>query len=365
MRTLDRYIIREISIPIIFALYILVFLFIIADVFDNLYEIINNEIPFYDIFLYYANLIPFAVVQTISWATFLGTLYLFATFAHNNEIIAMKAAGLNMTKIASPILFLGLIIGVLTFVINDRIVPHTFQKAESLRKEKFEIKAEKTRPSIIHNSTLLSDNRQYYVKEFDTKNNTMHDIRIHVLSADNRVKQKIIAQDAQYKNNQWVFETVSIYYLDRKGRIVGDPEIYEQKFFEEFTEKPSDFIAASFDEAFLSSKELEHHIERLKDNGLNVKTELASFHHKRALPWQSLVIMFITIPVLGRSGNSRRGLCKKSILMCLLLVLAYHILASIGLALGKSGFLLPVISAWIANIICISISITLFEKSNY
>ncbi|MFH1384444.1 MAG: LptF/LptG family permease, partial [Candidatus Omnitrophota bacterium] len=134
--------------------------------------------------------------------------------------------------------------------------------------------------------------------------------------------------------------------------------------FPEFIEKPRDFIEASIDSTLLSSKKLEAHIKRLKDNGLSVTDELAAFHHKRAFPWQSLVIMFITIPFLGRTGNVRESLAKK-ILLCLICVLSYHVFSAVFLALGKSGILFPFVSAWLASFLFTVGGICFFEKANY
>ncbi len=365
MRILDKYILKEITIPILFCLYVLVFLFLIADLFDNLYEIINNKTPLIDIITYYLYLIPFAIVQTISWATLLGTIYLFTSFTRHNEIIAMKACGLKITKIAGPILFLGIIIGVVTFIINDRIVPKTFHAALNIKKEKIDINSTTVNTShILKNTTLLSNNRQYFIKNYYTKNNRMEDIRIHFLNNDNLVEKKIVAQKAEWINNKWIMYGLSIYHLDKNGRIIGNPEVSLKQSFPELTERPQDFIEASFDSSFLSSKELENYIKRLKDNGLNANPEYSALHNKRSFPWQSLVIMFMIIPLLGRTGTVRAGFAK-NILLCLILVFVYHVLSAVSIALGSSGILLPFISAWLANFIFTTGGIIFLEKANY
>jgi lipopolysaccharide export system permease protein len=364
MRILDKYILREISLPIIFCLYTLVFLFLIADLFDHLYEIMNNKPALKDVMLYYANLIPFAFVQMVSWATFLGTLYLFFTFTRHNEIIAMKACGLKMTKIAAPILFLGLILSVVTFVINDRIVPKTFKESERILKQKIELSSTDKYDDKITNTTLLSNNKQYFVRFFEAETNTMEDIRIHLLDEENRVKDKIMAKQGKWINNKWIFTEVSIHHLDTRGKIIGKPEVFESRTFDEITETPKDFIEASLDSTFLSSKELKRYVSKLKENGLNTNTISAELHFKQAFPWQCLVIMLFTIPFLSRTGNMRRGMVK-NIIVCLLIVAGYHILTAISVALGHSGILFPFISAWLSNIIFTIGGLLFFEHANY
>jgi len=366
MRIIDKYILKEIALPILFSLYVLVFLFIIADLFDNLYEIINNHTPLVDVLFYYLNLIPFAFVQTISWATFLGTVYLFTTFSRHGEVTAMKACGLKITDIAAPILFLGLIIGVVTFVVNDRLVPTTFHTALNIKKEKIDFSKGKGKNKVqgIRNATLLSNNRQYFIKQLDAKAKQMKDIRIHLLDDENFVRYKIVAQKGEWIEGHIVLEGVSIYHLDQQGRLIGEPEVSPSKCFPNLSEKPEDFVEASFDTMFLSSKKLANHIERLKNNDLPVMAEYTALHHKRAYPWQSLVIMIITIPFLGRTRNVRHGLAK-NVLLCLILVFCYHVISAIFLALGNKGILFPFMSAWLANGSFTMSGVLLFEQANH
>jgi len=364
MRILDKYILKEISLPIVFCLYTLVFLFLIADLFDHLYEIMNNKPAFTDVILYYLNLIPFAFVQMVSWATFLGTLYLFFNFTRHSEIIAMKACGLKMTKIAAPVLFLGLILSVIAFVVNDRLVPKTFKEAEQILKQKIELSSEATFGDKITNTTLLSNNRQYFLRFFEPQTNTMEDVRIHFLDGNNRVKDKIMAKKGEWINNLWVFTEVSIHHLDPRGKIIGKPEVFKSKSFDEITETPKEFIEASIDSTFLSSKELEKHVLKLKENGLNTNSVSTELHFKRAFPWQCFVIMLFTIPFLSRTGNIRRGMVK-NIVVCLIIVAGYHIIAAISVALGHSGVLYPFISAWLANIAFTISGLLFFEQANY
>lgn len=344
----------------------LIFLFLIADLFDHLYEIMNNKPPFTDILIYYANLIPFAFVQMISWATFLGTLYLFFSFTRHSEIIAMKACGLKMTKIAAPVLFLGLIISVITFVVNDRIVPQTYKKAESILKEKIELTSDqRSKNKVITNTTLLSNNNQYFIRFFYPEENRMEDIRIHKLSTQNNsVKEKITAKKGLWVNNEWQLYDVSIHYLDSRGKIIKKPDIYEKTTLPYLTEKPADFIDASTDNIFLSSKELEKQVKKLKANDLNATSASAELHLKRAFPWQCFVIMLFTIPFLSKTGNIRRGMIK-NIITCLLIVGAYHVTTAIASALGHSGVIFPFLSAWLSHIIFSIGGILFFENANY
>lgn len=365
MRKLDKHLLRELIVPLAFSAYIIIFLFLVGDLFDNLSEIINNNTPIKDIIKYYAYLIPFAYVQTIPWATFFSIVYVFLNLKRNHEIIAMKACGLKITQIAAPIFFLGIAIGVVTFTINDKVVPYTYSQAEIIRKEKIEHKSSGTKEKTLKHTTLVSGNRQYFIKKIDPTTDTLKDIRIHILEDKEKyVEKRISAQTANWVNDHWVLKDVAIHNLDRNGRIIGEPINLDEKTFEIIKESPKDFYDANFDSEFLSTTELKKHIKRLESNGLNVNPEKAALHSKLALPWQSLVIMIITIPLLSQTANIRRN-AAKNVLLCLIAVVSYHVVSAISLAIGTSGFLIPSISAWFANIGFTMFGLFSMDKANY
>ena len=65
MRVLDRYLIRELFVPILICSITLVFLVLIADLFDNLDSLLKNQTPLWFVFRYYLMLTPYAFTQTV------------------------------------------------------------------------------------------------------------------------------------------------------------------------------------------------------------------------------------------------------------------------------------------------------------
>ena len=104
MKVIDRYLTRELTVPILYSCICLICLILIADLFDNLDEILHHRTLFKFILEYYLAMIPYAYVQTIPWAAWIGTLFLLVNLGLHNETLAMKAAGLKITTIVKPIL---------------------------------------------------------------------------------------------------------------------------------------------------------------------------------------------------------------------------------------------------------------------
>ena len=184
MRTLDRYIIRELIIPILFCSCSLIFLILIADVFDNLDDMLRNQTSVQYIFQYYLAMLPISFIQTISWACLLGTIYLLVHFNHHSEILAMKAAGLSISTIVRPILFVGFMIGIVAFIVSDKIVPKAYLIADNIRTTKIEIKddgKEKTK-TLNHITYTSKEGRVFYIESFDSLRNRLENIVVFLLA---------------------------------------------------------------------------------------------------------------------------------------------------------------------------------------
>lgn len=350
MKILDRYIIRELVIPIVLCSASLIILFLIADIFDNLDEILRNKTGMSHVLNYYLNLIPIGFSQTIPWATFLGTVFLLTHFNRHNEILAMKSVGLSVESIMIPIVYVGLVIGVLTFVVNDRVVPFTFLKAQDIRHSQFETNAPKKTGLTLHDVTYFSpDNRIFYLQSFDTQENKAKNMIVVFMNAHKKVERKFIAKEAVFHKGLWHLKRVTSYDMNEQGKIVGEPVTFAEKDFTEVKVTPQDLIETSRESIFLSYKELKSQIEKLAKHQFKLDSEKVELANKLASPWYNLIMILITVPLLA--GTAKRKAFALSLCVCLGIVLGFHLTNAIAQALGKSGILYAPLAAWLANLI--------------
>lgn len=366
MKILDRYLTRELLVPIICCTVTLVFLILIADLFDNLDDLITNKTPISTILTYYANLAPYAFSQIISWSTWLGTVFLLVSFGLNNETVAMKAAGLKISTIVRPVLFLGFLIGIISFLVNDRVVPHTYKKAIELLENEITSKAgaEDQKEEVLKNLTFFSGgSRLVYLRKFYPKKNEVKDVIILWLDrTEKNTRQKMIAQSGKWDGQKWLFESVLEYQMDSQGRILGEPKNFASKSYPEIELRPEDLVNSARDAMLLTYKELKANIHQLQENGVNVDAEKVELHFRLASPWQGLVMMLIAIPLLAPTRNRRA--VAASVLACVGLVFVYHVAGAIGVALGKAGKIFPFLSAWSGNILFVIGSLFTIDRAN-
>lgn len=366
MKTFDRYLIRELSFPVFYCSLSLVFLILIADLFNNLDDVLRLKTPLLTILKYYASLIPFALTQTIAWAAWLGTVFLLVSFGFHNETLAMKAAGLKITTIVKPIFFFGFLLGIVTFLINDKVVPRTSKIASEIRETRM-MPLEKRRPKSknLENVTYSSStDLLYYFRSFSPREERVEGAVILWLGQKNQSsRRKMLAQKGVWKEGQWIFEGVTEYSMDSRGRILGEPTSLPTKIYPEITFTPKELALASTDQSFLTHRELKFNIQKLRENGVRISSELVDLHYRLSAPWQGLVMMIIAIPFLAKTSS--RKVIALNVLFCLGVIFAYHVTGAVGVAMGKAGKVFPFLSAWAGNIVFAGAALAHIDKANY
>lgn len=348
MKILDRYLIKHFLVPTIICTLALIFLVLIADVFDNLDEFIKNQVTIRQALRYYLNLIPYVFIQIIQWSSFLGILYLIVTFNLNNELTAMKVSGLEMTKIVRPLVFVGFMIGIFTFLVGDRLVPITYRISKQIQEERIERKKLKKERKVFTNITYYgSGNKLYYAKTLDMSKNKLRDFIILWLDENKKTRKKVTAREAIWNGEVWELKHVTEFEVMTNNQAIDQPTSYDAKLYPEILETPQDFYRSAAETRFIPYRELKEHLKKLKENGLKPYAESVDLNERLASPWNALVVMFICLPILAKTAT--RKAIAMNVLVALLLVFCFHVVTALFLALGKSGKFPPFISAWIAN----------------
>src|SRR5262245_51787361 len=77
-------------------------------------------------------LIPSTLPYTIPATTLFATCVVYGRLAHDNEILAIKSAGINVLRVVWPGVFLGLLMSGLTLGLYYRVIPYTHHRMRSM-----------------------------------------------------------------------------------------------------------------------------------------------------------------------------------------------------------------------------------------
>src|SRR6266404_1377126 len=129
MRLLDRYLLREMLLPLGFCLCGFLLLWIFSDIFTELEEFQRSKLHAGDVAEYYLVITPEFLVTVLPIALLLALLYTLTNHSRHNEITAMRAAGLSLWRLCIPYMAVGLVAGAVLFVLNEFCVPDAAESA--------------------------------------------------------------------------------------------------------------------------------------------------------------------------------------------------------------------------------------------
>jgi len=366
MRILDRYITKSIASIFIYTILIFCFLYILIDVTSQLDEFIDRKIPIDILVKYYISYFPIILSQPISSvACLIAVLFTFSNLNNSNEIIAMRASGLSFWKITKPAILFGLIVSMMVFWVNERLVPQATEVTQKIRNENMVLLVDRLRKKRekIKNLTFYGlKNRLYFIDMFDPDTDELHGITIIEYDEDQNIKQKIIALKGIWTGLSWKFincqiEIFSKTNLNTRLKI----KVHEEKLMD-IKETPNDFLQQRLNVSSMNILQLKDYIDRFSRSGAtkalnNMRVDL---HQKIAYPFGNFVIVLIGLP-FALMIRSRKGGTFISIGVALILGFLYYVANAVALAFGKGGLFPPIISAWSVPLLFTIVAIVIIE----
>ena len=343
LKILDRYIIKEVMSFVALAVAALTIMLIVRTLFELTDMLINKKVALLYVVQLLFYRLPAFLVLTFPMSLLASSELAIGRLSTDGEITAMRAAGISLRRIVIPFIIAALVISILSFLINDYIVPEANHISQNIIREIVLKKG----PSYIRRNVFFRDaeNRYFYVNRFDEKNMVMQDIMIYELNREN-FSRTITAKKGMWVTDTWKLENGTIYNYDEKGKIT-----YEMSF------ATMDIIVKEDLEKFfknqrtpqeMSSKELKQQINILQQAGADTKNLEVDLHMKYSIPFTGLIFVLLGVP-LGL--QVKRGGKATGIIISIVLVLVYYILLSTTRSFGRGGMLTPVLAAWLPNII--------------
>ncbi|MBU1853224.1 MAG: LptF/LptG family permease [Candidatus Omnitrophica bacterium] len=351
MRILDKYITKSFLPPFFYCLFLFIFLYIIIDLFGHLDEILKYSVPILILQEYYLSILPFILIHTIPVAALISTIYGISTMNKHDEILAMRAAGINIFRILSPYIYIGLLLSLIVFVISEKLVPISMKNALSIKKNYIEKEGQNTNKREINNIALYGkDDRLIFIKSYDIHDNIAKGITILHQDKNSNVVEKMNAQEGEWIEAKWEFLNILIYKLDEKGMVEGDPLFFKKKSIK--MEGPKELLSKGTNYEFMNVKDISNYIDNFSNASPDIIDKLqVNMHQKISFPFTSLILILIGA---GSSIKIKRGGKIAAIMgmgMSITIAFIYYALMATCIALGKGGILIPSLSAHLANIV--------------
>ena len=360
MKLIDKYLLKTLMVPLTYCLLAFAMIYVIYDLFDNLEDFIKGQTPLLDVVKFYVFLMPSVINIIAPVSLLLSVLYSLSSLTRSNELTAMRASGLSLYRLVTPMIMVGLTATILVALIHETLGPWSAYWTRQF------ILMQRSANSVpVHLAFNLAfknevDRRIWMIGTFDTKTFLMEDVNVLQQREDGSDAAKIRAKSGHWLDDRWWFEEISTQTYTPEGNPTGAAKIELRSEMNEFRETPKDFINEIKDPEYLSSREIltflrtHRHISR--DTKARIKVNL---HNRLAMPWTCLIVTLLGIPFGAKTGRKGAFL---GVVLALSSFFGFYFLVNLGLAFGKKQILAPWVAGWMPNIVFLIIGLILVYR---
>ena len=356
MTVLDRYIAREFLVTFGFVLLAFLCLYTVVDFFERIRMFLSNHATLGQIVSYHLYTVPSITAMMMPACVLLSSLITFGLLSRNHEIVAMKANGISLYRIALPVLAFSIAACALNFLLNEFVTPAANWRAEYIKY--VEVQKKKEWGAFKENAIWYkSGNAIYNVKLFIPSENRIRGVTIHYVDPGFSLTSRIDAREALWTGERW--ELRDVLRTTFSGRDF--PAIDRLPALAvEIGEKPEDLQAVQKNADQMGFRELRSYIRKLRQEGYDATRYETDLQGKIAFVFVSLILALIGVAFPMRSERS--GGIAQGIGIGVIIGFSYWIVFAFMLSLGRSGTLPPAVAAWATNVILGVVAVVMFRR---
>lgn len=363
MKILRNYILSEFLKAFILSLGVFTFVMLTGNIIKVMDMIINKGVQIFYVLKLLFFLVPYLLSYTIPMAALCATLLVFGKLSSDNELTAMKASGVSLYRIVSPVLIVGLILSIYSLYLNDRLVP----KAHLETRKTMRDIGLRSPSAYMEAGTFIRGFEDYIIFIYEINGNKLKNIRIYQPQKD-KPTRTIVAQDGEFIPIPEK-RIVKLKLIDgtTEEPIPTDPTNFYKLNFKTYymtlnleePEKTSENIKKKAKD--MTFRELKNEMKEIIAAGISdISPLLTRIHKKVALSFASIAFMLIGLPLAIRTHRSEKSI---GFGISLAVLIIYWLLLATGNVCALRKVLPPWLSMWLGNIIFIVIGTLLLYKT--
>ncbi|WP_170161549.1 LptF/LptG family permease [Desulfosoma caldarium] len=358
--TLYRYLMLDQLIPASLCFLGLLMILVTGRLMQFLKYLTAASVSATDILIVMALALPKLALYALPMASLMGTVLAFVRLSADNEIIAMRSAGISFRQMAPAVLTLALALTAVSFYTSVRLLPTANRELKSALRSL----SRAVIPALLQEGRFIDTlpNMVFFFQHVDTSASTVRGVLIHD-ARNPQTRVTITAREAVIRersegNNEVVLH-MQDGMLSRMGRDLKTSQIITFQSYD---------LVLSLDALLGSGKEVSW--KRGEMSLAELRTALAQtqdrryaleWHKRLALPFACLVLGMAAAPfgVLFAQGRRMTG-----ITLSIALFLAYYLLLSAGNALGEQRLVPAAFGIWMPNAVTASVATSLWVKAH-
>jgi len=345
-RIIDLYLTRTFLLYFLLTLVVCVSLFFLFTFFELIDDVFENSVSYTLLLDYFFHLLPHTLMLLVPISVLIATLVTFGVLDKTNQVLALKACGVSVYRIALPVLTFALTLSIFIFVIQEYILPYANQRQDNLRNI---IKGHpvQTHYQVGQSWIFGQENRLYHYNYFDPEREVFAELSIYHLDiAENRLFQHIYARRATWNAANRSWQLYNGWERSFRGNQL-EFSTFDEKI-SSMKEEPSYFQQEVKESSKMTFLELRDYIESLQQGGFEVDHLKTELYKKLSFPVVSFIMSILGVPFafsIGRKGT------LYGVAVGVLLGIVYWGAFGVFGVLGSNGLLSPVLAAWGPNLL--------------
>jgi lipopolysaccharide export system permease protein len=307
-----------------------------------------------DLWTYVSLRIPQLIARFLPFSVLLGTLITLATLNQNSEVVSMKAAGISAHQIIAPLVLASVLIAIVTFVFNERVVTRASATLAAWQAVDYGEVARGTGVSsnvwVRHEDDLIQARtvagtgpatRLTGVTVYDRQGGTL----VRTIEAE----RGLPAEGGWRLENVTVFDVASTQARRLPSLVVGRGV------------DPTQFTLANVDPDEQNFWQLSNSIEQMEAAGRPVNALKAGLWHKISGPLSAVLMPLLA--AVAAFGLARSGQLFLRAVVGMALGFAYFVADNFALAMGNFGAYPPLLAAWAPFVLFLLIGETVLIRT--
>ncbi len=350
MKTLDRYVIREILPPFLIALLVFTFILIIPFIIELAEQMIAKGVPWPMLLRLMVTLLPQALALTVPMALLIGILVAFGRLSADREVVVMMACGISPYRLLRPLAVLAFAAWAASSWVLLKAMPDANQSFRELTMQIVADRAEgEVRPRVFFEDF---PNMVLYVRDVPPGGGWQD-----VLAADTKNPSQPVIYlarsgrmlvDRQARTIQMVLQDGA-----RHTTRLDDPAAYEVLKFQQMVvsldpESVFPRNGPARGDRELSVAELRDRVKQLEAAGVSTHNPIMEIHKKFSIPVACFVFALLGL-ALGASNRKDGKLA--SFVLGIAVIFVYYVVMFMAQAMTKGAIIPAWLSMWLPNIV--------------
>jgi len=342
MKTLDKYVAREMVVPFIAGFSVVLILLVGNIVYNNIALIVSRLAQWPQVLYYILLKTPYFVMLALPAGALFGCSLAISRLAQDSETTMMRMAGVSVKRILLPVFVVGALICCVAYLFQEKVMVWAEQESTKVFSRIWSTPG----PLPIEAKVVFwADNYCFYVNTVQHVGKQLVLGKVLIYEPPTTVSgfpTLTTAESATERNRVWTLRNGTIFRMSESG----DPELVGR--FEsmklDLRHALADYLKQSVKPTeAMSIGELREQMRILQKSGLKSDRYRLEYGYKLAVPLSSLVLMLCVGPLCMRFG---RGGGFMGVLIGIVVLFFYWNVILFSRVLGETGGLSPALAGW-------------------